>query len=968
MRASVIHKRICLVSILALTVTILLASQPVLAKYGGDTPKATPTPPPTPTSTPTNTPIARKIYVDWQNMGPTWDGTKENPFQKIMDAVNYADNDDIIYVAEGIYHEPEQTNQVTMKNYTYMYGGYQHITWKRDPTSFQTVIDGGGSGSGFACYNINNGRIDGFVIQNCYHGIQCNISTLTITNNIIQNCHAPSTDFGGGINLTASSPRIFNNLIIYCSAGKDGGGIEVHSNSTPEIWSNTIAYCQVGRNGAGIMIDNSSRPHILHNIIAFNTLATAANGDGGGIYLKSDSTAIIEYNNLWQNTTENYIGLEDPTGENGNISCNPRFFTGGGGDFYLEQVASGQTNDSCCLDAGGHNASIEGLDIYTTRTDGVSDIGTLDLGFHYWDAVPPCKPGNLFANAGDRAVTFWWDHCTQEDLLGYYIYKSSDYGASYERWNPQDIPYPGSAIQVKLFRNDVEYYFYVTSLDRAKNEGVPSNNANARPLEDAPGPVGYLVTYGGNGYVDLSWGEAENASRYNVYRALCVATETPVAYHKINQAFLTETTYRDETVQNNQCYVYRTSGQNVHYHEGWWSPASEAVPKPPTSTPTASPTASPTVDTATPTPTRTWTPSPSPTGPPFPPEISPEPPYSAGTENEICWSDESRSGAIAYYAEASTSPSFTFAASSGWITALCHTFTNLTHATTYYYRVKAKGNPDKESDWSRTVSSTQDAIPPKIYAGGFWDTIICQNDFAIWLMMAYLPGQDDITKVSLLYDNSELGLELNDNGINGDWVAGDDLYSLALNILPGVPVGEYPFQMRAYDKASNIDTWPYLSVFAKSPVTSSKGLSKIDNLEVFHQFSYALDAYLEDLESHDAKQKGANRPMIYLAGYWDTDVTTDTGGQITILAYVYDADGLNDVSQVEILVQHAPTGVFLYDNGTNGDWVAGDGVWTLYIPVGPGVPNGEYLLQLQARDSSLNFSPVWPNLPCEICE
>ncbi|OGP58914.1 MAG: hypothetical protein A2V67_20785, partial [Deltaproteobacteria bacterium RBG_13_61_14] len=52
-------------------------------------------------------------------------------------------------------------------------------------------------------------------------------------------------------------------------------------------------------------------------------------------------------------------------------------------DFYLSQTAAGQGADSPCVDAGGDLASDLGLDAYTTRTDGVLDSGTVDMGYHY---------------------------------------------------------------------------------------------------------------------------------------------------------------------------------------------------------------------------------------------------------------------------------------------------------------------------------------------------------------------------------------------------------------------------------------------------------------------------------------------------------------------------------------------------------------------------------------------------------
>jgi len=61
----------------------------------------------------------------------------------------------------------------------------------------------------------------------------------------------------------------------------------------------------------------------------------------------------------------------------------PLLVGGPRGNAYLAQISAGQAADSPALDAGSVPVDFAGLQYRTTRTDGVRDQGTVDLGFHY---------------------------------------------------------------------------------------------------------------------------------------------------------------------------------------------------------------------------------------------------------------------------------------------------------------------------------------------------------------------------------------------------------------------------------------------------------------------------------------------------------------------------------------------------------------------------------------------------------
>jgi hypothetical protein len=67
----------------------------------------------------------------------------------------------------------------------------------------------------------------------------------------------------------------------------------------------------------------------------------------------------------------------------GNIDADPVFVTGPDGGYYLSQTAAGDPENSPCVDTGSAGADTLSMDDRTTRTDGVPDSETVDMGYHY---------------------------------------------------------------------------------------------------------------------------------------------------------------------------------------------------------------------------------------------------------------------------------------------------------------------------------------------------------------------------------------------------------------------------------------------------------------------------------------------------------------------------------------------------------------------------------------------------------
>ena len=219
------------------------------------------------------------------------------------------------------------------------------------------------------------------------------LSHPTITNCVFSNNRAIVDASGGGskgggmYNDSSSEATIINCTFINNSATSFGGGISDGSGST-------VANCLfVGNSsdflGGGIDAD-------YHTLIIGCTFT-----ENNSVAVYTDGNAIIKNCILWGNNDGEvfgypYISYSNIAGcggsgsgwnlsgfdQGGNIDADPLFVTGPKGDFYLSQTVAGQATTSPCVDAGSDTADNLGLGKYTTRTDEIGDVSTVDMGFH----------------------------------------------------------------------------------------------------------------------------------------------------------------------------------------------------------------------------------------------------------------------------------------------------------------------------------------------------------------------------------------------------------------------------------------------------------------------------------------------------------------------------------------------------------------------------------------------------------
>jgi len=134
---------------------------------------------------------------------------------------------------------------------------------------------------------------------------------------------------------------------------------------------NTILWDNQAPIGKEIYLGTSADPSILS--ISYSDV------DGGQLSAYIDSNCTLNWND-------------------GMIDADPLFVTGPFGDYYLSQVAAGQSGgdenlfplqavNSPCVDAGKPELLLATTNTLigttTTRTDWVPDSGIIDMGYHY---------------------------------------------------------------------------------------------------------------------------------------------------------------------------------------------------------------------------------------------------------------------------------------------------------------------------------------------------------------------------------------------------------------------------------------------------------------------------------------------------------------------------------------------------------------------------------------------------------
>jgi len=248
-------------------------------------------------------------------------------YSTIQGAIDSAQRGDVIKIAGGAYVGP-----VVLDDYIAIYGGYDPTFTTRDPETYVTTIDGGGSGNAVTCESNDYIVLDGFEITNSgasSYGVYVKNSGITI-----RDCEVHDTWRGIGIIYGSGEITEQDALIDFCDIHDNTGvgvfindadntnvGIlysAIHSNGGAGVYSMTtntgMVNCTVAYNGGdGLDLRSSSGNDLMLNIVV---------GNGGYGINCTSATPDLGYNDVWSNTSGDYNGCSaDPN----SISEDPMF-------------------------------------------------------------------------------------------------------------------------------------------------------------------------------------------------------------------------------------------------------------------------------------------------------------------------------------------------------------------------------------------------------------------------------------------------------------------------------------------------------------------------------------------------------------------------------------------------------------------------------------------------------------------
>ncbi|HEX6677524.1 MAG TPA: right-handed parallel beta-helix repeat-containing protein [Actinomycetes bacterium] len=291
-------------------------------------------------------------------------------------------------------------------------------------------------------------------------GIAAEFSSATIRGNVVSGNHPSGCSGGtggGGILIGGDGTvKVLGNTITGNATAADGGGISLFAAGTPTISGNVISgnTAEVGRNGGGISLLNASDALITNNFISGNTGA-----EGGGIYwlvpsgqpgpnvvdntiadnsagrgsalfpdgfdaatqvtnnvlVGSGAAAVVDcgdfndpnppviaFNDVFNAGSGTAYGgiCSDQTGQNGNISADPRFVDPATGNYHLRAgspaIDAGRNDGAPATDIDGDQRPIDG------NGDGVAVV---DMGADEARAGGDTTPPTITCTASPNTLT-----------------------------------------------------------------------------------------------------------------------------------------------------------------------------------------------------------------------------------------------------------------------------------------------------------------------------------------------------------------------------------------------------------------------------------------------------------------------------------------------------------------------------------------------------------------------------------
>ena len=357
-------------------------------------------------------------------------------YPNIQAALDAASTGDTVLVAPGVY--------AGSGNRDLDFGGDDVVLISSGGPAV-TIIACGGLGRAFHFHGGEGpvAKVGGFGI---YGGsadrggaILCEGSSPTLENLTLTLGQA--TLSGGAVALrSGSSPSLLDIRITGNGSGGDGGAISCEQDCSPYLWKLVIYDNTAAGDGGAISCSGNASPTLLRGTIAFNSAAgsggaVATRGSsqvllervnlafaqsGGGVYSSESSAVNLNCSNVFGNEGGDFLGTAtDQTGQDGNLSADPRFCEIAGRDLELDQSSPcAAANNACGVSIGalGVGCSLPFHEISgRVEIDGGGPLAGVELRGYYY------KVHSDAAGEYEFLVRDGWNGTLVPEREGYYF-------------------------------------------------------------------------------------------------------------------------------------------------------------------------------------------------------------------------------------------------------------------------------------------------------------------------------------------------------------------------------------------------------------------------------------------------------------------------------------------------------------------------------------------------------------------
>jgi len=242
---------------------------------------------------------------------------------------------------------------------------------------------------------------------------------------------------------------------------------------------------------------------------------------------------------------------------------------------------------------------------------------------------------------------------------------------------------------------------------------------------------------------------------------------------------------------------------------------------------------------------------------------------------------------------------------------------------------------DRQTLFSRTIDWLMGpGVPPAgvpIFAAGFGATDLTSAGGS-FEMQAYTNPSYPFESIEVYFAGYPLGIYLDETSA--------DFYTVKMDV-GALAAGQYTLElMGTLENGEETIVWPHL------PVGNTTGW---------------LPGQGEPFDP-GVPLASTDTPKIHVAGFCSTDLSPDTPGLLHVIALIDDPNGLSDIASVMMDCESAGlSDIELFDDGANGDFGPGDGIYGAVIPDMTPLEPGLFPVSITADDYDGNTGQ-WPSL------